>query len=104
MNERLEKSFISNKDQVAIRHNEQSWTYAQVHSWRNQLSNDFCVLGLQSGMRVAVLVNDLPPIIVSMLACFQNRLVYSPIDSTWSAGRIHSMLTQTFHKSPQAAR
>ncbi len=52
-------------DRVAVRYDDQSWTYAQFNSWVNRLAASFAARGLGSGETVAILAENHP----AQLAC-----------------------------------
>lgn len=52
-------------ERIAVRYDEQSWTYAEFNSWVNRLAASFSAYGVRSGDSVAILSTNCP----MQLAC-----------------------------------
>ncbi len=61
----LERWARNAPDRIAVRFDDQSWTYAQFNSWVNRIAASFSARGLGSGETVAILAENSP----AQLAC-----------------------------------
>ena len=80
-------------DNIALRHKEQTLTYAELNGQANQLARLLQEAGVQSGDRVGLMADRSPELIVSMLAILKTGAAYVPVDPQHPTDRIEFILS-----------
>jgi amino acid adenylation domain-containing protein len=79
-------------DAVALHFRDERLTYGELNARANRLAHWFTTRGLQPGDRVVVAVEPSFEVVIALLAIWKVRAVYVPLDPTYPAARIRSVL------------
>lgn len=78
---------------IALRHNDRTMTYAALNAQANQLARLLLETGVQPGDHVGLMVDRSPELIVSMLAVLKTGAAYVPVDPQHPTDRIEFILS-----------
>lgn len=79
-------------DAIALVHEEQCLTYAELNARANRLAHHLIGLGIQPDDRVAICVERSPEMIVGLLAILKAGGAYVPLDPSYPKDRLGFML------------
>ncbi len=65
----FEEAVAANGDGLALIYEGRQYTYNQLNAWVNQLAHYMLSVGIQKGDAVAILIENRPELLVSVLAC-----------------------------------
>jgi amino acid adenylation domain-containing protein len=82
-------------DAVAVRFGDAQLTYRELNTRANQLARYLIVKGIGPEDRVVVCVEPGFDIVVALLAIFKASAVYVPLDPSYPAARVQTMLEDT---------
>ncbi|CAO5250727.1 Amino acid adenylation domain-containing protein [Frankia sp. AgKG'84/4] len=88
----IEQQARRTPDAVALAHEGRTWTYAQLDGWAGQVAADLAGRGLGAEDLVAVQLPRSPQLVVAMLAVLRAGAAYAPVDPTYPADRIRTIL------------
>lgn len=91
----IERHAMSHPDQIAVKYNDDTFTYEKLNRLANQLAHYIRQQGVRSGHRVVVFVEPGFDIIVTLLAIFKSGVVYVPLDPGYPSARINTILEDT---------
>ncbi|USG66582.1 amino acid adenylation domain-containing protein [Brevibacillus ruminantium] len=79
-------------EQIAVKGNEQSFTYAQLDQKSNQIAHELIARGIQPGNIVGVRLRRSPAQIAAILGVMKSGCVYMPIDTALPMERVQLMI------------
>ncbi|MCL4265806.1 MAG: amino acid adenylation domain-containing protein [Anaerolineae bacterium] len=79
-------------DAVALRYEQQQWSYAQLNQQANQLAHHLISLGVGREARVGILLERSPEMVVALLATLKAGGAYVPLDPAYPAERLAYIL------------
>ncbi|GAA1044576.1 amino acid adenylation domain-containing protein [Streptomyces murinus] len=82
-------------DSVALVHEEQRITYAELDIWSNRLARHLTTKGVRSGGLVAIHLERSPLLIASLLAVLKAGAGYTLLDPQFPLERLNGVLAQT---------
>src|ERR1043166_21728 len=88
----LERSALVFPDKVAVKFNEQTFTYAEFNRRANRLASALRKAGLEAGDRVAVVSSNIPPLLEAHYGVPLSGGVLVPINVRLTAGEIAYIL------------
>jgi amino acid adenylation domain-containing protein len=80
---------------IAIEHNDQKLSYAELGKMINQIANYFWSQGLRPGQVVAVSLDQSPALIACLFAVLQCGAAYVPIDTLYPDARVNLMIADS---------
>ncbi|MGI0483862.1 amino acid adenylation domain-containing protein [Pantanalinema rosaneae CENA516] len=91
----IETHAVQRPDAIAVRFKDQSLTYAALNQQANQLAHYLHQLGVGAEVRVAVCVEPSLDVAVSLFGIWKAGGVYVPLDPTYPAARLTTILEDT---------
>jgi amino acid adenylation domain-containing protein len=79
-------------DSVALRYNGTDVSYVQLNRKANRLAHKLRTLGTKRGKRVGICLERSVEMVVAMLAVLKSGAAYVPLDPTYPAARLRTML------------
>lgn len=95
MHRQIEAHAAQQPAAIALTFRDQHLTYAELNQRANQLAHYLTNLGVGSGVTVAVCVEPSLEILIGLLAIFKVGGVYVPLDPTYPAERLATILEET---------
>jgi amino acid adenylation domain-containing protein len=96
VHKRLEEFFefhaVNHPDAIALRFDNQEWTYAQLNVRANQFAIQLQQVGLKPGQLAAVSLKRSVDFVIVVLAVLKNGAAYLPIDMNYPEERFQFML------------
>ncbi len=92
---RIEKHAAETPDKIAVRFRDQTLTYASLNAHANRLAHYLCTRGVAEESRVMVSLEPGLEIAVALLAIHKAGGVYVPLEPTYPAARILTILEDT---------
>ncbi|WP_159029244.1 non-ribosomal peptide synthetase [Streptomyces viridochromogenes] len=81
-------------DAIALSDAHQSWTYAQLDTWSDQIAHSLTGQGIQAEDRIGLLMERSPATVAALMAVLKTGAAYLPLRSTDPADRIHHIVLQ----------
>ena len=94
----LERSALIYRDEVAVKLEGHSWTYAEFHARANRLASALAKSGLEQGDRVAFICGNSPPLLEAHFGVPLAGGVLVPINVRLAAGEIAYILNHSGSK------
>ncbi|KAF9369744.1 hypothetical protein BGX21_005815 [Mortierella sp. AD011] len=88
----FEMQVASTPDAIALVHEDQSLTYAELNARANSLAHQLIQLGVKPDMLVAICVERSFAMIVGILAIMKAGGAYVPLDPLYASGRLTDIL------------
>uniref|UniRef100_UPI0036DAA4D6 amino acid adenylation domain-containing protein n=1 Tax=Photorhabdus sp. RM322S TaxID=3342825 RepID=UPI0036DAA4D6 len=89
----FEQQVEQTPDAIALVHEEQTLSYAELNTRANRLSHQLIALGVVPDQRVAICVARSPAMVVGLLAVLKAGGAYVPLDATYPGERLAYVLT-----------
>jgi amino acid adenylation domain-containing protein len=90
--ERFERRALLAPDATAVRFRDQSVSYGDLNRQANRVAHELLARGIGAGDCVVVCVEPSLAIAVALLGVLKTGAVYVPLDSTYPAARLHTIL------------
>ncbi|KAG0003960.1 hypothetical protein BGZ65_001156, partial [Modicella reniformis] len=91
----FERQVARTPDAIAIVHEDQSLSYAELNSRANGLAHQLLKLGVHPDMPVAISVERSPGMIIGILAILKAGGAYVPLDPFYTTDRLRDILDDT---------
>ena len=95
MHRQIEAHAVQQPDAIALTFRDQHLTYAELNQRANQLAHYLISLGVGADVTVAVCVEPCLDILIGLLGIFKAGGVYVPLDPTYPAERLATILEET---------
>ncbi|WP_350304365.1 amino acid adenylation domain-containing protein [Photorhabdus viridis] len=89
----FEQQVEENPEAMALVHEDQIFTYAELNTRANRLAHQLIALGVVPDQRVAICVTRSPAMIVGLLAVLKAGGAYVPLDPAYPGERLAHILT-----------
>ncbi|TDB45252.1 non-ribosomal peptide synthetase, partial [Photorhabdus khanii] len=89
----FEQQVEKNPDAIALVHEEQTFSYAELNARANRLAHQLIALGVVPDQRVAICVSRSPAMVVAVLAVLKAGGAYVPLDPVYTGERLTHILT-----------
>ncbi|WP_219847638.1 non-ribosomal peptide synthase/polyketide synthase [Photorhabdus hindustanensis] len=88
----FEQQAEKNPDAIALVHEDQTLSYAELNARANRLAHQLIALGVEPDQRVAICVARSPAMVVGLLAVMKAGGAYVPLDPAYSGERLTHIL------------
>ncbi|QXF34496.1 non-ribosomal peptide synthetase [Photorhabdus luminescens] len=89
----FEQQVEKTPDAIALVHEEQTLSYAELNARANRLAHQLIALGVVPDQRVAICVSRSPAMVVALLAVLKAGGAYVPLDPVYTGERLAHILT-----------